>query len=147
VSTIRARHAGSGLRGNRSPTSRTTGSMCSGTAARTRPAWPAPKAAACSSTGRYSTTGGSRRAHNGNLTNTAALAVHLIPQEPLPGWPAQPQATSDTDVTAELLAREADLSLEEAIVRTMPRLEALRPSATAQPPTFPLPNPEPEVAR
>jgi len=117
VSTIRARHAGSGLRGNRSPTSRTTGSMRSGTAARTRPAWPAPKAAACSSTGRY------------------------------PGWPAQPQATSDTDVTAELLAREADLSLEEAIVRTMPRLEALRPSATAQPPTFPLPNPEPEVAR
>jgi hypothetical protein len=121
--------------------------MRSSTAASTRPAGPAPKAAACSSTGRHPTTGGSRRAHHGNLTNTAALAGHLIPQESLPGWPAQPQATSDTDVTAEPLAREADLSPEQAIARTMPRLEALRPSATAQPPTFLLPNPEPEVAR
>ncbi|HYY77890.1 MAG TPA: amidophosphoribosyltransferase [Actinomycetes bacterium] len=81
---------------------------------------------------RYSTTGGSRwenaqpafktntagggiaLAHNGNLTNTAALAEAL-------GWHGE--ATSDTDLVAELLAREADLSLEEAIARTMPRLE------------------------
>jgi amidophosphoribosyltransferase len=85
---------------------------------------------------RYSTTGGSRwenaqpafktnaagggiaLAHNGNLTNTAALAAEL-------GGATTPRAgsTSDTDVIAELLAREADLSLEEAIVRTMPRLQ------------------------
>ncbi|HEV8426039.1 MAG TPA: amidophosphoribosyltransferase [Actinomycetes bacterium] len=84
---------------------------------------------------RYSTTGGSRwenaqpafktnavgggiaLAHNGNLTNTAALA------ELLGGTGSGGRSTSDTDVMAELLAREADLSLEEAIVRTMPRLE------------------------
>jgi amidophosphoribosyltransferase len=89
---------------------------------------------------RYSTTGASRwenaqpafktnaagggiaLAHNGNLTNTAALAGQLLPQKSPPGWPVQPQASSDTDVIAELLAREADLSLEEAIVFTMPRL-------------------------
>jgi amidophosphoribosyltransferase len=85
---------------------------------------------------RYSTTGGSRwenaqpifktnaagggiaLAHNGNLTNTAALAAEL--RGPAS---ARARATSDTDVVAELLASEADLSLEEAIVRTMPRLE------------------------
>jgi amidophosphoribosyltransferase len=83
---------------------------------------------------RYSTTGGSRwenaqpafktnamgggiaLAHNGNLTNTAALAAEV-------GAGTRPGASSDTDVIAELLAREADLSLEEAIVRTMPRLQ------------------------
>jgi Glutamine amidotransferase domain len=114
---------------------------------------------------------------NGDLTTTAALAGHLIPQESPPGWPVQPRATSDTDVIAQVLARERDLSLEEAIVRAMPCLEALtttsgpagirsaqrlcpacsterypiptpdaavadlRPSATTQPPTPPLPNP------
>src|ERR671923_517076 len=72
---------------------------------------------------RYSTTGGSRwenaqpafktnaagggiaLGHNGNLTNTAALAAEVG---------ARPRAggSSDTDVIAELLAREADLSLE-----------------------------------
>jgi amidophosphoribosyltransferase len=90
---------------------------------------------------RYSTTGGSRWenaqpvfktnaagggiavAHNGNLTNTAALVAELIPQESPPGWPVPPSADSDTDLIAELLASEADLWLEEAIVRTMPRLE------------------------
>jgi amidophosphoribosyltransferase len=84
---------------------------------------------------RYSTTGGSRwenaqpafktnaagggiaLAHNGNLTNTAALA------EFLGGTGSGGRSTSDTDVMAELLAREVDLSLEEAIVRIMPRLE------------------------
>jgi amidophosphoribosyltransferase len=83
---------------------------------------------------RYSTTGGSRwenaqpafktnaagggiaLAHNGNLTNTAALAAEV-------GTGTGAGASSDTDVMAELLAREADLSLEEAIVRTMPRLQ------------------------
>jgi hypothetical protein len=50
---------------------------------------------------------------------------HLIPQESPPGWPVQPRATSDTEVIVELLARKVDLSLEEAIVRTMGRLEAL----------------------
>src|SRR6266545_3318136 len=84
---------------------------------------------------RYSTTGGScwenaqptfktnaagggiALAHNGNLTNTAELAAELG----RPGTGAPP-ATTDTDVIAELLAREADLPLEEAIVRTMRRL-------------------------
>jgi amidophosphoribosyltransferase len=85
---------------------------------------------------RYSTTGGSRWenaqpafktnaaggaiavGHNGNLTNTAALATEAGGVATARGG-----ATSDTDVIAELLAREADLSLEEAIVRTMPRLQ------------------------
>jgi amidophosphoribosyltransferase len=85
---------------------------------------------------RYSTTGGSRWenaqpafkanaaggaiavAHNGNLTNTTALAT-----EAAGTTTARSGATSDTDVIAELLAREADLSLEEAIVATMPRLQ------------------------
>jgi amidophosphoribosyltransferase len=88
---------------------------------------------------RYSTTGGSRwenaqpafktnaagggiaLAHNGNLTNTALLAESLDPGRPDAGGRRRP--SSDTDVMAELLAREADLSLEEAIVRTMRRLE------------------------
>jgi amidophosphoribosyltransferase len=85
---------------------------------------------------RYSTTGGSRWenaqpafkanaaggaiavAHNGNLTNTTALAT-----EAAGTTTTRSGATSDTDVIAELLAREADLSLEEAIVATMPRLQ------------------------
>jgi amidophosphoribosyltransferase len=85
---------------------------------------------------RYSTTGGSRwenaqpafktnamggglaLAHNGNLTNTAALAAEVGG-----ATTARAGSTSDTDVIAELLAREDDLSLEEAIVRTMPRLQ------------------------
>ncbi|HET9555832.1 MAG TPA: amidophosphoribosyltransferase [Actinomycetota bacterium] len=89
---------------------------------------------------RYSTTGGSRwenaqptfktnaagggiaLAHNGNLTNTAALAASLGSSGP-DGAGAERHPSSDTDVMAELLAREADLSLEEAIVRTMGRLE------------------------
>ncbi|HEV8651411.1 MAG TPA: amidophosphoribosyltransferase [Actinomycetes bacterium] len=85
---------------------------------------------------RYSTTGGScwenaqptfktnaagggiALAHNGNLTNTAELAAELDGQ-----GAAVPPATTDTDVIAELLAREADLPLEEAIMRTMRRLQ------------------------
>jgi hypothetical protein len=50
---------------------------------------------------------------------------HLIVQESPPGWPVQPRAISDTEVMAELLARAVDLSLEEAIVRTVGRLEAV----------------------
>src|ERR671924_1161648 len=78
---------------------------------------------------RYSTTGGSRwenaqpafktnaagggiaLAHNGNLTNTAALAAEV-------GARPRAAASSDTNVTAQLPAREADLSMEEAIGRT-----------------------------
>jgi amidophosphoribosyltransferase len=84
---------------------------------------------------RYSTTGASRwenaqpafktnaaggglaLGHNGNLTNTASLAAQLRANG------SRTSASSDTDVVAELLARESDLSLEEAIVRIMPRLE------------------------
>jgi amidophosphoribosyltransferase len=64
------------------------------------------------------TGGGLALAHNGNLTNTAALAAEL-------GGPAGARAgaTSDTDVIAELLARQAGVPLDEAIVRTMPRLQ------------------------
>jgi amidophosphoribosyltransferase len=91
---------------------------------------------------RYSTTGGSRwenaqpafktnaagggiaLAHNGNLTNTAVLAESLAAEATDgDGAGGALRPSSDTDVMAELLAREADLSLEEAIVRTMPRLE------------------------
>jgi glutamine phosphoribosylpyrophosphate amidotransferase len=127
--------------------------------------------------------GGMAVAHNSEPTNLAPLAGHLIPQESPPRWSVQPRAMSDTDVMTELLASEVDLSLEDAIVCTMPRLEDLtetavvarispvrglctdwgtgscpspipdaavgdlRPFATTQLPTLPLPNPEPEVAR
>jgi len=85
---------------------------------------------------RYSTTGSSRWenaqpafktnaaggglavAHNGNLTNTASLVARLGGQPT-----CRPPASSDTEVVAELLVGEADLPLEEAVVRTMPRLE------------------------
>ena len=84
---------------------------------------------------RYSTTGSSRwenaqpafkttasgglaLGHNGNLTNTAKLVAEL-------GGTVAGRATasSDTEVVAELLARETGLELEDAILRTMPRLE------------------------
>ena len=81
---------------------------------------------------RYSTTGGSRwenaqptfkttasggglaLAHNGNLTNTAELAS---------GLERHGTATTDSDLVAELLAAETGLSLEDAIARTLPRLQ------------------------
>jgi len=65
-----------------------------------------------------SASGGLAIAHNGNLTNTASLALEL-------GGPAtgQARASSDTEVVAELLAREAGPELEETILRTMPRLQ------------------------
>jgi hypothetical protein len=127
--------------------------------------------------------GGMAVAHNGNLTNAATLAGQLIPQESPSSRPVQPRATSDPDVLAHLPGREADRSLEGAIVRTIARRVAftepvvpaaigrgrglrrawvtgsypipapdtatatLRPFVTNQPPTLPLPNPEPEVAR
>ena len=84
---------------------------------------------------RYSTTGSSRwenaqpafktspsgdlaLGHNGNLTNTAKLTVELgrTVAGPTP-------ASSDTEVVAEMLARETAVELEEAILRVMPRLE------------------------
>ena len=71
--------------------------------------------------------GGIAVAHNGNLTNTAALATRVIPQQsPRTGLAkARPgvEASSDTDLIGELLAREAAPRLEEAILRTLPRLE------------------------
>jgi hypothetical protein len=55
VSTIRARagSSGAGRRGDRSPSPCSTGSTRSSNAARSRPAWPSPTAAACSCTGRW----------------------------------------------------------------------------------------------
>ena len=73
--------------------------------------------------------GGMAVAHNGNLTNTAALAGQLIPQESPASRPAQLRATSHPDVLAHLLGREADLSLEGAIVHTGAGLED--PTGTA----------------
>ena len=68
-------------------------------------------------------------AHNGNLTNTAALAGHLIPQESPASRPIQLRATSDPEVLGHLLGREADLSLEGAIVDTRAGLEDLTGTA------------------
>jgi glutamine phosphoribosylpyrophosphate amidotransferase len=73
--------------------------------------------------------GGMAVVHNGNPTNTAALAGQLIPQESPSSRPIQPRATSDPDVLAHLLGREADLSLEGAIVHTRPGLEGLTGTA------------------
>jgi amidophosphoribosyltransferase len=65
-----------------------------------------------------SASGGLAVAHNGNLTNTASLALGL--SAPPPG---QARASSDTEVVAELLAREAGPELEDTVLRTMPRLQ------------------------
>jgi amidophosphoribosyltransferase len=65
-----------------------------------------------------SASGGLAVAHNGNLTNTASLAAELGGTRT-----GQARASSDTEVVAELLARETGLELEEAVLRTMPRLE------------------------
>jgi hypothetical protein len=74
--------------------------------------------------------GGIAVAHNGKLTNTAALAGQLIPQESPSGRPVQPRATSDPDLLAHLLGREADLPLEgAAIVHTRPGREDLTGTA------------------
>jgi amidophosphoribosyltransferase len=55
--------------------------------------------------------GGLALGHNGNLVNTTELAREL-------GVPP----TNDSDLMASLLAADVDVSLEEAIVRTAPRL-------------------------
>ena len=73
--------------------------------------------------------GGMAVAHNDRLTNTAALAGQLIPQESPASRPIQPRATSDPDVLAHLLGPKADLSLEGAIVHTRPGLEDLTGAA------------------
>ena len=65
-----------------------------------------------------SATGGLAVAHNGNLTNTASLVAQLGAT-----GAGRTPASSDTEVVAELLARETAVGLEDAIVRTMPRLE------------------------
>ncbi len=56
-----------------------------------------------------STGGGVAIAHNGNLVNTADLARTL-----------GTAATNDSEIMAALLARDADVSLEEAIMRIAP---------------------------
>ena len=85
---------------------------------------------------RYSTTGGNNRrniqplgvdyvkgslviAHNGNVSNAAALRAELEAQG------AVFQCTSDTEVIAFLIAKErlAAPSVEEAVARVVPRLE------------------------
>lgn len=85
---------------------------------------------------RYSTTGGNNRrniqplgvdyvkgslviAHNGNVSNAAALRAELEAQG------AVFQCTSDTEVIAFLIAKErlASPSVEEAVARVVPRLE------------------------
>jgi hypothetical protein len=73
--------------------------------------------------------GGMAVAHSGILTKTAALGGQLIPQESPASWPDRPRAASDTGVTAELLGRAADLSLEGAIVRQVAFTEPVVPAA------------------
>ncbi|MFO7961671.1 MAG: amidophosphoribosyltransferase [Nitriliruptoraceae bacterium] len=58
------------------------------------------------------TGGGLALGHNGNLVNTAELAREL-----------DGPSGNDSEIMAALLAREVDVSLEEAIVRTAPRLK------------------------
>ena len=53
--------------------------------------------------------------HNGNLVNTAGLARDL--------GPAADKCTSDSDLLTVALARDADVSLEQALVDTCSRLE------------------------
>jgi hypothetical protein len=55
--------------------------------------------------------GGMAVAHNGNQTNTAALAGRLIPQESPAGRPVQLRAASDPEVLGHLPGGGADLSL------------------------------------
>ncbi len=62
--------------------------------------------------------GGIALGHNGNLTNTAQLALR-VKRRGANG----PKASTDTDVVAELLAERANqMPLEEAIVSLMPEL-------------------------
>lgn len=57
------------------------------------------------------TGGGLALGHNGNLVNTAELARQL-----------DTTPTNDSELMAALLARDVDVSLEEAVVRTAPQL-------------------------
>ncbi|HEY8202456.1 MAG TPA: amidophosphoribosyltransferase [Actinomycetota bacterium] len=85
---------------------------------------------------RYSTTGSSRwenaqpmykssgglevaLGHNGNLVNTLELAGQLK-REPV--GRAGPQASTDSDLVAELIAGSAKPTVEEAILETLPKL-------------------------
>jgi amidophosphoribosyltransferase len=58
------------------------------------------------------TGGGLALGHNGNLVNTVALARRL-----------ETDPSNDSELMAALLAREVDVSLEEAIVRIAPELQ------------------------
>ncbi|MBW3561217.1 MAG: amidophosphoribosyltransferase [Actinobacteria bacterium] len=59
--------------------------------------------------------------HNGNLCNTADVARLLGPDGPGSSGDG-PNAANDSGLMASLLARDSDVSLEEAIVRTGPKL-------------------------
>ncbi len=56
--------------------------------------------------------------HNGNLVNTAELAAALAGAER--NRSSQPEATSDSDLMAELLASKPDISVEEAAMQVLP---------------------------
>jgi amidophosphoribosyltransferase len=65
--------------------------------------------------------GGIALGHNGNLTNTAALAS-TVHDEVAPATRAMPQATNDSDLITALLAGHPDLSLEAAAMQVLPTL-------------------------
>src|SRR5205085_4018086 len=65
--------------------------------------------------------GGIALGHNGNLTNTDALA-RLVAEQDDRRFDF-PQATTDSDVITSLLAARPDLSLEAAALEVMPMLE------------------------
>jgi amidophosphoribosyltransferase len=64
--------------------------------------------------------GGIALGHNGNLTNTADLAVQAGIDLNAPS--IEPRATSDSDLITEMLAGYQDLSLEAAAMEVLPKL-------------------------
>ncbi|MBO0848230.1 MAG: amidophosphoribosyltransferase [Pseudonocardia sp.] len=61
--------------------------------------------------------------HNGNLVNTAELRDEVNALAGRPGRPGAVTATTDSDLITELLAAtSADIGLEEAAVRLLPRV-------------------------
>ena len=74
---------------------------------------------------RSTATGSLALGHNGNLTNTDALALEVArraaDEQPAPGQPAM-CSTNDTDVLTALLASHPDLSLEQAALEVLPQV-------------------------